>query len=157
MPGRLVSSLTQDLVHCPSGGSGGRQGKARTVQRLSPMGNTQPRDRDGTRPWAPQRRCCPSSDQTRGAARRGSGCLGRRGDRPSNTGWGVSPGNFLTRLLLGIVGKNQPHPLLFAYSPLGRGVIGLGWDWAPLGASVKYCTTALPKLTQDFPFLPSWF
>lgn len=137
------------LSTAPPVPGGGRQGKAPAVQRLSLMGNTQPRDRGGMWPWARGQRDRDGSSRElpRGGAAQAVTRPGEqpaeeqavwagRETAPSNTGWGVSLGSFFTGLLLASWERISQHPLSFAYSPLGRGITGLGRDWAPLGASV---------------------
>lgn len=170
MPGSSVSSLTQDLVHCPSGARWRATGQSPHRPETKSDGKYAAKGQRQQQPWARGQRDRDSSG--RGLPGRGAAqAVTRPGEQPdeaqtvwaggettpSNTGWSVSLGSFFTGVLLGIMGKNQLHPLLLACSPLGRGISGLGRDWAPLGASVKYCTTALPKLTQDFPFSQAGF
>lgn len=158
MPGRLVSSVPQDLVLCPLVPGGGRQGKAPTIQRLSLMGNTQPRDRDGMWLWVRrqeqrqhvavgkgtmgQRRQAAMASQG-GAAQavtRPGECQtrrlsGRAGRPPPQTPAGVSPQEaFFASVLLASWEQTSRHPLLFAYHSWGGAsrVWGrIGHPWVP--------------------------
>lgn len=156
------------LSTAPPVPGGGRQVKAPAVQRLSLMGNTQPRDgggmwpwakgqrdRDGTWPWASQRRCCSSSDQTRGAAGRGAGCLGGRGDCPLKHRLGCLPGKLLHWPPAGIMGKNQPAPPLICIFTSGEGHHGFGEGLGTPGClSLILCTPQTDR-PAVLPVLPS--